>query len=258
MPINLHAEENRQTYALRDADKTWYDAMRHLVHPQGLIILDVGCGGGIYSKAWARIGAKSVMGVDSSAVMLDAARNSCIDEPAVTFHRGDALATGLDSNVADVVFERALIHHVVPRLEACFVEAYRLLRSGGLYIIQDRSPEDVQLPGSVEHICGYFFERYPKLLNIELGRRPHIARVVRELEQVGFQNVRTVTVWETRKVHWNFAELAEDLARRTGRSILHDLTDEEVVDLIAYIESRVGNSGHIVEKDRWTVYVARV
>ena len=47
-----------------------------------------------------------------------------------------------------------------------------------------------------------------------------------------------------------------DLAARTGRSILHELSDPEIEDLIAYIDERVSTVGPIVEKDRWTLWSA--
>lgn len=40
----------------------------------------------------------------------------------------------------------------------------------------------------------------------------------------------------TRRSYTNFNELREDLLSRTGRSILHELSDEELADLVAYIQ----------------------
>src|SRR3954470_601792 len=71
----------------------------------------------------------------------------------------------------NVVFERALIHHLKD-YKACFAEAHRVLVPGGSLIVQDRTPDDVELPGSPEHVRGYFFERFPRLLAVELARRP--------------------------------------------------------------------------------------
>ena len=62
-------------------------------------------------------------------------------------------------------------------------------------------------------------------------------------------------LWEVRKVHEGREELRHDLTNRTGRSILHDLSDTELADLIRYIEKRLPE-GPIVEKDRWTVWSA--
>jgi hypothetical protein len=63
-------------------------------------------------------------------------------------------------------------------------------------------------------------------------------------------------LWEVRKVHDGWHALRQDLINRTGRSILHDLSDTELAELIAYIEKRVPAAGPIVEQDRWTVWSA--
>ncbi|HZH21846.1 MAG TPA: class I SAM-dependent methyltransferase [Geodermatophilus sp.] len=73
VPIDVHAPANRGTYGGRDADASWRDAVRAGLDPAGLDVADVGCGGGVYSRAWSELGAASVVGVDSSAVMLSAA-----------------------------------------------------------------------------------------------------------------------------------------------------------------------------------------
>lgn len=52
MPINFNDEQNEFTYTGRFADESWKDAIVSLIVPNGLRIADVGCGGGIYSRAW--------------------------------------------------------------------------------------------------------------------------------------------------------------------------------------------------------------
>jgi SAM-dependent methyltransferase len=78
----------------------------------------------------------------------------------VTFRRGEATATGLPDASADVVFERALIHHV-PDLAAVAAEAAGVLHPGGVLLIQDRTPDDVAQPGAVAHPRGYLFDVFP-------------------------------------------------------------------------------------------------
>ena len=156
----------------------------------------------------------------------------------------------------NVVFERALIHHLKD-YKACFAEARRVLAPGGSLIVQDRTPDDVQLPGSAEHLRGYFFECFPRLLAVETGApadrcgRPRCPAAPRV-----FATVNSVTLWELRKTHDDWQGLKQDLANRTGRSILHDLSDQELAELIVFIEKRLPSDGPIVEKDRWTVWSA--
>ena len=253
MNIDFHAAANRYSYTGREAQPDWIAIVRSLVDPAGKRVADVGCGGGIYSAAWADLGAAEVTGVDFSGEMVRTATERNRGRTNIVFKQGDALATGLPSASADIVFERALIHHLMD-YDACFREAGRLLAGGGQAIVQDRTPEDVSLPGSPEHIRGYFFECFPRLLETEKGRRPTLQAVEHAFSRSGFEALQTVTVWETRKRHDDFRGLAEDLRGRVGRSILHALTDQELAELVAFIGQRLPADAPIVEKDQWTIW----
>jgi ubiquinone/menaquinone biosynthesis C-methylase UbiE len=256
LPINFHDEAIRNSYAAREADMSWMKAMQSVVSPQGLRVADIGCGGGIYTRAWLRMGAGHVVGVDSSRVMVDAAKEFCGDNPQVSFQFGDAGATGLPDGSVDLAFQRALIHHLSD-LEPVMAEAYRILSPGGWLVVQDRTPDDVSLPGSPDHLRGYFFERFPRLLELEQSRRWTTEQVVFAMARAGFRDVHSFTFWETRRVYESFAELAADLRARTGRSILHELDNSELEHLIAFIGQKVGKDAPIEEKDRWTVWYGR-
>ncbi|ALM84882.1 class I SAM-dependent methyltransferase [Bordetella sp. N] len=256
MSIDFHSQENKYTYATRTADEGWARAIVAAVAPRDKRVVDVGCGGGIYTQAWDDLGARSVVGIDFSAQMVAAASEKAAGRAHVSFQVGTAQATGLADGSADVVFERALIHHL-KNYDECFAEAYRLLAAGGTVLIQDRTPEDVAVPGSPEHIRGYFFDCFPRLTAVEAGRRPVDGNVRAALARAGFTAVESVTLWETRKTYARFDDLAQDLAARTGRSILHELSDDELQVLIAHIGDRTGRAGTITEQDRWTLWIAR-
>mgnify|MGYP001031805241 FL=1 len=255
MAIDFHARANRGTYADRRASAVWAETIRRLVDPTGRRVADIGCGGGIYSRKWREIGADEAVGVDFSAEMIGAAREQAAGLSRVSFRQGDAAATGLPTGNVDIVFQRALIHHLKD-YAACFAEARRLLVPGGRLIIQDRTPADVELPGSPDHIRGYFFERFPRLLAVESGRRPTEAAVRQALQAAGFDRIESTTLWEVRKIHPDVEHLEQDLAARTGRSILHELDDSELADLIATIAARLPAGDTIIEKDRWTLWSA--
>jgi ubiquinone/menaquinone biosynthesis C-methylase UbiE len=253
MPIDFHDERNARTYATRAADPTWIEAITAIVAPEGKCVVDIGCGGGIYTRAWAELGAADVRGVDFSTAMLGAARATCADVPNVSFSQGDALATGLPDDAADIVYERALLHHVAD-IPAAVCEAYRLLAPGGLYLAQERTPDDLRIPGAPNHIRAYFHERFPRLLDVELRRRPSSATMRDALAGAGFADVRQSAFWEVRRVYRDAEEMAADLVARTDRSILHELGDAELAELIAYVRERVPSSGPITDSSRWTLW----
>lgn len=187
--------------------------------------------------------------------MISAATEMALDLDNVSYKLANALDTGLDNQIADIVFERALIHHISD-LPACLAEAFRLLKPGGMYLIQDRTPEDVRVPASSTHIRGYYFECFPKLHDIEEKRRFCLESVTNELKKQGFSKIETHSLWETRHVYSHFSELKADLLDRKGRSILHELNEKEIIDLITYIQSKIPVNTHIIEKDRWTLWSA--
>lgn len=256
MPIDFHDAKNSRTYTEREADETWHVAIQQLVDLSGKDIADLGCGGGIYTRALALLGAAHVTGIDSSEVMLTTARHDTQDE-RINYVLGDACATGLPAESFDVILERAVIHHIQPQDQpANLTEALRLLKPGGLLMMQDRTAEDCLLPGSATHIRGYFFERYPKLQAREVARRPAREHLLTMMRNAGFEQVETRSFWETRYRYESFAQLAQNLSARSGRSILHDLDDAELATLVEHIRVQIGEheDTEIIEQDRWTMW----
>lgn len=256
MTIDFHSKHNRGTYASRYADPSWKQAMLGIVDPCGTTVADIGCGGGIYARAWQELGAASVIGVDFSSRMIEDAREANADLKDVTFCEGDASSTGIPDNSVDIAFSRAVIHHLA-ELGPAFAEAHRILRPGGTLIVQDRTIEDVEHPPSSEHLRGYFFEVFPRLLDTERARRPVTADVTECLRDTGFTGVVTIPLSEQRVTYQQWADVEADLRGRTGRSILHELTDEELETLIAHIRGRLNGSFPLTEVDRWTVWTGR-
>ncbi|WP_020499649.1 class I SAM-dependent methyltransferase [Sciscionella marina] len=100
--------------------------------------LDAACGTGRYAEHLAGLGHR-VIGVDSSAEMLEHARNRV---PGAEFHLGSVTGIPLgDDSVDTVVCALALVH--IPELEPVFAEFARVLRKGGRLIISDLHQESV-------------------------------------------------------------------------------------------------------------------
>ncbi|MCI1574543.1 MAG: methyltransferase domain-containing protein [Weizmannia coagulans] len=258
MGIDFHSKQNRLTYTTRVADRSWIDMMKSLLTVEHISnALDIGCGGGIYSKALADMGVQTVIGIDFSEPILEGAKENCKDYKNISFQLGNAYDTGLESQSFQLVIERALIHHLRDLL-ACFKEAHRLLKDGGVFIIQDRTPDDCLLEGDNTNIRGYLFELFPKLIDEEIKRRHSSQTVIEALQEAGFKKIEEVKLWETRKVHENKAQLLKDISERTGRSILYELDDQELSLLTDYVQKKVTKENNIVEKDRWTIWKATI
>ena len=99
--------------------------------PRG-VALDAACGTGRHSTYLASLG-HTVIGVDSSAAMLERAREKV---PDGEFHEADLHDLPLpDDHVDVVVCELALMH--VPDIEPALAEFVRVLRPGGNLVISD-------------------------------------------------------------------------------------------------------------------------
>jgi hypothetical protein len=143
----------------------------------------------------------------------------------------------------------------VPDLGASAAEAFRILRPGGVLLIQDRTPDDVAQPGSATHPRGWLFDVFPRLLDVENGRRPNAATVADALTAAGFADVTTTSLEEVRRRYADREDYLAEIGSRTGRSILHELDDDELARLVEELRRRLPE-GPLVEQDRWTLWRA--
>lgn len=244
-------------YTGRQADEEWKRMIQDHVTVEGKRVADIGVGGGIYSIALSNMGAKQVTGIDFSEAMLKAAKINCKMHPNIIIQKGSATETHLDGGSIDIILERALIHHLSSNvLSDAFTEARRILSNKGVYIIQDRTLEDCLLEGSPEHLRGYFFEKFPVLKDKEYKRRHARTTVNSKLMEVGFSKVTSVSLWENRKLYTSYSGIEHEILNRKGRSILHELSDDELKDLVYYIKRKRDNVFPFIEKDRWTIWFA--
>lgn len=255
MPIDFHAAQNRATYASREADSSWFTAVSRAAHPAGKSIYDIGCGGGVYTRAWAALGAARVIGVDFAAGAVQVARAQT-SSPNISYHVADAADTRLPGSSADILFARALIHHL-PDLPAFFAETCRLLQSGGQILIQARTHEDVRQPAAPDHLRGCYVELFPRLLDVEDARRHSIDEIEELLRAAGFVDVSSSTFWEKHAGYGTMDAFADQLRGRRASSILHELDDVEIERLINHIGQLVGGDVEIVMRSRFTLWQGR-
>ena len=100
-------------------------------------VLDLACGSGLHSLAWAERGAR-VTGIDFDHDLLVASherlRCGTPAAPAPGWVRGDATTLPLRDASFDVVFCNSLLEHV-PKWRHVVAEASRVLRPGGLFVV---------------------------------------------------------------------------------------------------------------------------
>lgn len=238
-------------YSDRLVDPNWLSHVFENVELTHRSVLDLGCGGGLYTYELSTTGAH-VTGIDSSYAMLEKARNQY---KPLAFIQSEASELPFNEESVDVILMRALTHHFTD-LSPLLHEARRVLRSNGQLIIQNRTEKDCFLPGSAQHVRGYLYERFPHLKQVEIDRRHSSTHMHKVLTTAGFHSMTEQTFWEVRARYPNFNAFASAMRSRHGRSILHKLCDEELESFIHYVRNETGDVA-IEDQDRWTVWTCQ-
>jgi SAM-dependent methyltransferase len=97
-------------------------------HPA--LVVDLGCGTGLSTRAWSGRTARAV-GVEPNPAMLAAV----VPAPGIEYRQAFAQDTGLDDACADIVTCSQSLHWMDPA--PTFAEAARILRPGGLFAAYD-------------------------------------------------------------------------------------------------------------------------
>lgn len=102
------------------------------LQPEGLRVLDVGCGGGLLAEEFARLGC-TVTGVDPSEASLTAARTHAATQGlAIEYRRASGEALPFPGASFDLVYCCDVLEHV-DDLRHVIAETARVLRPGGIY-----------------------------------------------------------------------------------------------------------------------------
>lgn len=112
-----------------------------LVHPRaGMLVADVGAGTGFLSEALLNHGL-SVIAVDESQEMLEAATRKLGSRAGIEFRAGPAEKIPIENEKVDCVFANMLLHHVdEPR--SVMKEIARILKPGGKVAVTDLDEHD--------------------------------------------------------------------------------------------------------------------
>jgi SAM-dependent methyltransferase len=116
-----------------------WPALRTLLpDPQGLRVVDLGCGFGWFSR-WAREnGAAQVLGLDISENMLARAR-AITSDPAITYAQADLEQLDLPIASFDVAFSSLTLHYIED-LARLLATVHRALVPGGRLIVSMEHP----------------------------------------------------------------------------------------------------------------------
>jgi len=171
---------------------------------RGARALDVGCGGGRWTRWLAERGAEPV-GIDPTAAMLETARRL---SPGLTFHRMSATTIDLPEASFDLVMAVTVIQHLRPDEQARAAAAMsRVLRSGGHLFVFDLI--DQRDPGRV------VFPRLPAAW-IELYRQQRL----------------TLLRWEGQEFVPLIRALTALLPSQTGKAAESDVTAPSMLERI--------------------------
>lgn len=145
----------------------------------GAEVLDVGCGQGLATRALADAGAARVVGLDSSAEMLEHARGQTVHH-AVEYVLDDAqdLASVPDATFDGVTSQLVLMS--VDDLDSALAAVRRVLRPGGwfafvighpCFLAPDAAPTTLAGGRPAMAVTGYFDERFWRSSDPEGVRR---------------------------------------------------------------------------------------
>ena len=154
------------------------------------LLVDAGCGTGQYSAALVK-NVRKIEAIDLNAGMLKIAKDKMKLEEKnglINFYFSSIDSLPLDDDTADAVMINQVLHHLPDnstsgwaKHEKVFREFWRVLKSGGMLIINSCSPEQIE--------CGFwFYNLIPEAMQKMTLKVIHLSDLINLLKNCGFSN----------------------------------------------------------------------
>jgi SAM-dependent methyltransferase len=171
-------------------DGVWEEALRAIAEVNPYCVLDAGCGVGDFARL---VSAPHVVGVDSSAAMVERARENGVDA-----READIQDLPFADGEFDVVVSNWTLYHL-PDLDRGLAELARVIRRGGRLVgIYNRE----------RHM-----EELWSLVHPEFGRADDLEEPLgRHFEPVEWRDTESFTLWENRKALQDYLDAFVELA----------------------------------------------
>lgn len=225
-----HHESVLRSHRWRTVENSAAYLLPHL--RPGLRLLDVGCGPGTITADFAtRLAPGTVLGIDASAEVIDAARR---DHPDVTFSVADVYDLGLEDASWDVVHAHQVLQHLADPV-AALKEMRRVVRPGGIVAARDSDYASFAWHPADERLERWL-ALYQEIARANGGEPDAGRRLLSWARQAGFTRVdASASAWcfaTATERHWWGSLWAERMttsaiaqqARREGRATADELT----------------------------------
>lgn len=190
------------------------------------MVLDVGCGTGVYTIPLAKKTNALVFGLDSAREMIKKAKMK-EDSQRVEWQIGDTESLPFGNAHFDCAIMTLVIHQIVNKKKA-IDEIYRVLKKNGTFVIMTKSHGQLRRSLIMD---------FPKTRQIDLKRFPAIPMLKHTLLSAGFKNTRYhVVSGGTTKV--SMEEYLEKI-RKKFISTLTLLSEEEFQEGLKIFEKKL-------------------
>jgi ubiquinone/menaquinone biosynthesis C-methylase UbiE len=198
----------------REGLAQWREAVaRHLRPSQGMTLVDIGAGTGVFAEAFNGWFDLLVVAVEPSAAM----RVRIPRRPGVEVLEGHAGALPLPQDSADGAWLSLVIHHIAD-LEAAANEIRRVLRPGAPVLIRQG------FPGRMDAAHTFPWEFFPEIART-VESYPSVKRVCRAFATAGFSPDALDPIPETSTTLAEFFDKVDTLRR--ADTPMRGLTEEE-------------------------------